>query len=95
MIRDAGLRHTAALDLIAFGKCEEVFEAMRRDEYVGGQMLPYVRNAALLSWTAMAVFIWAVFRGRVRVIGVMVGIANYVSAWWFVLLWGMGLVLGG
>jgi hypothetical protein len=73
------------LDLSRFGPCEEVFEALARDGYVKGFLLPYFTAATLLDGLAVGALVVAVAAGKFRVLEVLVAVLCVPTVAWHAL----------
>jgi hypothetical protein len=80
-----GQYRASHLDLSRFGPCEEVFEALARDYYVGNFQIPYFTTAALLDGLAVMMLLAAGAFGQFRLVGVLVAILAMPSAAWHLL----------
>src|SRR4051812_39493329 len=78
----AGRHRVGQLDLSGFGRCEDVLEALQRDEYVARHALPYARAAVLLDGLAFLALFAAAAAGGQR-LAVWIGVAAVwlASAW--------------
>jgi hypothetical protein len=83
----AGREHVSRLDLSAWGTDLDISERLAIDRYVSRQFLPYVRVAIALDALALGALCWAGRRGRLRVLGGIVGLVWLVSAGWHGMNW--------
>jgi hypothetical protein len=80
-----GQYRSSHLDLSRFGPCEEVCEALAKDDYVGHFQLPYFTTAALLDGLAVMMLLAAGAFGQFRLLGVLVATFAIPSAAWHLL----------
>ncbi len=78
----AGKERVSRLDLSRWGTDQDVLEALQIDQYEARHFLPYLVGALELEGVAYALLYWSTRRGRLRLFGVVVWVAWFLSAGW-------------
>jgi hypothetical protein len=88
-----GQHRASALDLSQFGRCEDVYDALRRNASVAGYLVPYFGAAVALDGLAAVALIVAAVRAQIAVRGfVAAAVLCHWSAVWHMMCWVMASV---